>query len=287
MRFLLAFLLLAPASAWAGSYTITNTFTGGTTAVASEVNANFTAAKTAIDDNDLRIDALLATDTCTSPPCALTAGTTVGGTEIVLDSDIGTTVQAFDSDLSDLADGSLSGSKIGSGLDGATITAGTVADARIASTITRDTEWDTAAEINAATTDLDFMTTAGTQSLVTTGTIQGEVSVQINGTSSSTLVALQMLGAAYYYTGASGHDVTLPGAEAGLNACFYDANGGGVITLDAAAGDTIWLDGVSVGAADAIDSAGNRGDFLCLLGIDTDTWVTLGRSGTWVDGGAD
>ena len=64
------------------AYTITNTFTGGTTAVASQVNANFSAAKTAIDDNDARIDALLTTDTCTTPPCDLTSGTTLGGAAI-------------------------------------------------------------------------------------------------------------------------------------------------------------------------------------------------------------
>lgn len=66
------------------TYTITHTFSGGTTALASQVNANFSAAKTAIDDNDARIDALLATDTCTTPPCALTAGTTLNGSTIVV-----------------------------------------------------------------------------------------------------------------------------------------------------------------------------------------------------------
>lgn len=64
---------------------------------------------------------------------------------------IGTDVQAYDADLDDLADGSLSGSKIGSGIIGDNISSGTVADARIASTITRDTEWDTIAEIETAT----------------------------------------------------------------------------------------------------------------------------------------
>jgi hypothetical protein len=44
-------------SAHAGEVTIPNTFTSGTPAVAAEVNANFTAVKTAVDDNDTRIDA--------------------------------------------------------------------------------------------------------------------------------------------------------------------------------------------------------------------------------------
>ncbi len=45
-------------TARAGSVTIPNTFTSGTTAVAEEVNANFDAIDTAVDDNDSRITAL-------------------------------------------------------------------------------------------------------------------------------------------------------------------------------------------------------------------------------------
>lgn len=81
IKWLLAFPLLL-AVLLGSTYTITNTFSGGTTAVASQVNANFSAAKTAIDDNDARIDALLTTDTCTTPPCDLTSGTTLGGAAI-------------------------------------------------------------------------------------------------------------------------------------------------------------------------------------------------------------
>jgi len=50
---------------------------------------------------------------------------------------IGYDVQGYDADLSDLADGSLTGSKIGSGIDGGNITAGTVSDARLSATIGR------------------------------------------------------------------------------------------------------------------------------------------------------
>lgn len=45
---------------WAGNLTIPNTFTSNTTAVASEVNANFTAVKTEVDDNNAQIAALEA-----------------------------------------------------------------------------------------------------------------------------------------------------------------------------------------------------------------------------------
>jgi hypothetical protein len=44
--------------AFAGSVATPNSFTGGTTALATEVNANFAAHEAAINDNDARIDAL-------------------------------------------------------------------------------------------------------------------------------------------------------------------------------------------------------------------------------------
>ena len=47
-------------SLYAGSVSIPNSFTAGEPAVAAEVNANFDAVKTAVDDNDSRIAALEA-----------------------------------------------------------------------------------------------------------------------------------------------------------------------------------------------------------------------------------
>jgi hypothetical protein len=52
--------ILSPTPAPAGDVTIPNTFQSGTPAVAAEVNANFTAVETAVDDNDGRIAALEA-----------------------------------------------------------------------------------------------------------------------------------------------------------------------------------------------------------------------------------
>jgi len=48
-------LILGSTSGWASTLTVPNAFVSGTKAVAADVNANFDAAKTAVDDNDTRI----------------------------------------------------------------------------------------------------------------------------------------------------------------------------------------------------------------------------------------
>jgi len=50
--------MLGLQSAYAAPLTVPNSFTANTAASAVQVNANFTAAKTAVDDNDARITAL-------------------------------------------------------------------------------------------------------------------------------------------------------------------------------------------------------------------------------------
>ncbi|WP_089945001.1 tail fiber domain-containing protein [Candidatus Entotheonella palauensis] len=50
--------MVVPAPLFAGRVTIPHTFSNGTVADADEVNANFTAIKDAIDDNDSRIDTI-------------------------------------------------------------------------------------------------------------------------------------------------------------------------------------------------------------------------------------
>ena len=51
----LASCLFISSQVFAGEVTIPNTFTAGETAVAADVNADFTAVKTAVDDNNARI----------------------------------------------------------------------------------------------------------------------------------------------------------------------------------------------------------------------------------------
>ena len=50
-----AFLFVWVQLSWADDLTIPNEFTGGTTAVAADVNANFDAVEAAVDDNNTRL----------------------------------------------------------------------------------------------------------------------------------------------------------------------------------------------------------------------------------------
>ena len=51
--------MLFVSTAQAAAVTIPNTFTAGTTSSAAQVNTTFTAVKTAVDDNDARINGLM------------------------------------------------------------------------------------------------------------------------------------------------------------------------------------------------------------------------------------
>ena len=137
------------------------------------------------------------------------------------------------------------------------------------------------------TGDWDMAAVTAT-SLAISGTITGGTLVCLHTVAAVVLTDLDSCkNVAHFNNDADVIDFTLPGAEAGLVVMFYDI-GGGVITVDPVDGtDTIYLNGTSVGAGDAIDSPGAVGDFICLMAIDATRWVTVGRSGTWVSGGAD
>lgn len=135
-------------------------------------------------------------------------------------------------------------------------------------------DWYTSGNISATT-------------LAATGAITGEISITLDTGATVTLAATDCRGHARFNNDADVIDYTLPAAEAGLIILFYDI-GGGVITIDPFDGtDTIYLNGTSVGAGDAIDSPGSVGDFIALMALDATRWVTVGQSGTWIDGGAD
>ena len=123
--------------------------------------------------------------------------------------------------------------------------------------------------------------------LAVAGILSGETGVTLDVDPTITLTAPMCKNAARFNNDADVIDYTLPAAEAGLVVLFYDI-GGGVITIDPFDGtDTIYLNGTSVGAGDAIDSPGNIGDFIALMAIDDTRWISLGRNGTFVDGGVD
>ena len=132
------------------------------------------------------------------------------------------------------------------------------------------------------------------ENITVTGTISANIlsaTGNISGTTESTLdtdptvslTTADCRNKARYNNDADVIDYTLPGAAAGLVVIFYDI-AGGVITIDPVDGtDTIYLNGTSVGAGDEIDSPGDVGDFIALMAIDATRWITIGRSGTWVD----
>ena len=136
--------------------------------------------------------------------------------------------------------------------------------------------------------NLEVTGAIGAASLAATGIITGKTLVCLHTAATYIFASADSCkNAAHFNSDADPIDFTLPGAEAGLVVLFYDI-GGGVITIDPVDGtDTIYLNGTSVGAGDAIDSPGDVGDFICLMAIDDTRWVTVGRSGVWTDGGAD
>jgi len=306
-RLVLILSMLVASDAWAFSYATGGCATSSCAEGEQWLYTNANEIDTALDSIETNITTLQGRDTIAEHESVdgvnvilsteIDTGAkldTLAAGDLLLAADVGIAVQAYDADLADLADGSLSGSKIGTGLDASTITTGTIAStARLPSTVIEESELNTTTKINNLTVDTDFVTATGTYDLavtgsaIFTGTLQGGVSVPNVSSTTGTILSTTALGTVFSCTNAAGCDLTLPAAEAGLNFCARDSNGGGVVTIDAAAGDEIELDGVGVGVADAIDSAGAKGDFICLLALDGVTWASMGRSGTWVDGGAD
>ena len=121
-----------------------------------------------------------------------------------------------------------------------------------------------------------------------TGTLSGELGVTLDTTATIDLsTASNARGAMRINNDNDVIDYTLPPAEAGLSICFYSRYAA-VVTVDTdGTGDLIILDGAALAAGYAIDSAGAAGDFICLACMDATRWISLGRSGTWIDGGAD
>lgn len=115
--------------------------------------------------------------------------------------------------------------------------------------------------------------------LVSTGTISGAIpsTTDNNG---QTLSAAQQYGYMHWATGAG--TTNLVTAVAGMSLCVYSTTAAAVV-VNPADGDTITLNGTALSAGDSITSASGAGDFICLMSQAANSWVTLGRSGTWTD----
>lgn len=116
--------------------------------------------------------------------------------------------------------------------------------------------------------------------LVTTGTVQADVTVT-NKAGDATLVASEMNGMVFVTATAT---ITLPAVTIGTTVCVYSTTAAAV-HVDANASDRIRLNGTALDDGDKVSSASAAGDFICLIGDSADGWTTLGRSGTWTDGG--
>lgn len=75
-------------------------------------------------------------------------------------------------------------------------------------------------------------------------------------------------------------------ATAGYAACYYSTAANTIKVDPVSASMEIMLNGTGIGAGDEIDSAGAAGDYICIHNQSATVANTLGRSGTWTDGGA-
>ena len=123
-------------------------------------------------------------------------------------------------------------------------------------------------------------------SVVSTGTISGNMAILNHTAAAVTLTAAQMRGYMHENGDADAIDWTLPDAAAGLNGCFNANGNANTMTIDVSnSTNQFRLNGTTNGAGNAIDSAGGAGDFICMYGTDATIWNTLGRSGAFVNGG--
>ena len=130
-------------------------------------------------------------------------------------------------------------------------------------------------------------TITATGDIITTSTVQGLIDVTTDTSATIVLTAADCDGAIRVNGDDDAIDYTLPNAANGLNCLFYTPPSS-VVTIDTFDGnESIMLNGTQLAAGNAIDSSGNVGDFILLVASGETVWASLGRSGTWVDGGSD
>ena len=131
------------------------------------------------------------------------------------------------------------------------------------------------------TATLEVMTSGASHTLnfATTGTLTGGIMILDNvasPTAAQTYGSLNIVNAAI--------TVTLPAAASGMSMCVL-STAAAAVNVDVDGSDVIYLNGTALDAGDKVTSASAAGDFICLVSSGAVNWYTLGRSGTWTDGG--
>jgi glucose dehydrogenase len=124
--------------------------------------------------------------------------------------------------------------------------------------------------------------------LISTGTITGSVKVisvttgLTVGTSPATVGTDRVVygGAIFVTTGTA--TIVLPAVASGMSICVVGLTASATV-INPDDNDIIYLNGTALSAGDSITSASTSGDYACLLGINTNNWVSMGRSGDWTD----
>ena len=100
-----------------------------------------------------------------------------------------------------------------------------------------------------------------------------------------TVTAAQAWGSMILESG-NQQNIELPAVEAGMVVCAIatGADGSAEIYFDVNASDHIDLDGVSAANGEYIrNSTDAKNDYVCALGVGSNTWIIIGYRGTWVE----
>lgn len=279
------FLLAVPVLVWASDITFTGDCSDGCATSEDWLAANANEIKTAVDDNDARLDNL---GTCSSSPCDLATGTTVNSASIQTGTDDDVPESGDFGAAADLdADGSLSAGSVDAAEVAADVATQAELDAKSAATSTDNA----LARYNGTTGDVqDSQTREDDSGNVTiSGSVIGDTRVN-SRTSSATLSSDDMKCSV----------VTNDGAGTGVTFTLPEATVGACVTIVLAEANSVDIDpqgaidcSLGVGcdqiigetdqAGEKLSSGATTGTLLSLVGITANEWIVTGKAGTWTE----